>query len=397
MTTLDHSPDQARSGWWPFAAAAFAFLVAMMGTTLPTPIYALYEQQFHLSQFMITVIYAVYAAGVIGALLLTGTWSDQIGRKPLLFAGLALSLVSGICFALSGGLWGILLARVLSGLSAGLFASTATAAVMDLVPEGQERAGILTATGVNMGGLGLGPLVAGAVVQYLPDPMLTPYLVHIALVILAGLAFLTVPETVARADHPDLAPQRPTLPSEVAGVFLPAALVAIAGFMVTGFYSAVVPSFLADPMGYHSHFLVGFVAGFLFLASTAGQILADTLPGRSHLKLGCVVLTLGVLVIAAGLWAETLWGLLPGTLIAGLGHGLAFRSGLGAVGSAAPEARRGSTIALYFTISYLAISVPVVLVGLAGLLWALKPVSIAFALLSALLSLLALWRIRGRD
>jgi MFS family permease len=77
-----------------FAAAAFALAAAMLGTTLPTPLYGLYRQQFGFSELMITVIFATYAAGVISSLVLFGRLSDQIGRRRVLLPGLVLSALS---------------------------------------------------------------------------------------------------------------------------------------------------------------------------------------------------------------------------------------------------------------------------------------------------------------
>jgi carbon starvation protein CstA len=49
-------------GFW---VAAFAFLVNMGFSAVPTPLYVLYQRRDHFSTFMITVVYAVYAVGVI--------------------------------------------------------------------------------------------------------------------------------------------------------------------------------------------------------------------------------------------------------------------------------------------------------------------------------------------
>lgn len=54
----------------------YAFAVAMLGTTLPTPLYELYRQRFGFSELTITVIFASYATGVIAALLVFGRLSD---------------------------------------------------------------------------------------------------------------------------------------------------------------------------------------------------------------------------------------------------------------------------------------------------------------------------------
>ena len=55
-----------------FAATALALAVAMLGTTLPTPLYPLYREQLGFSEFLVTVVFAVYAAGVIAGLVLFG-------------------------------------------------------------------------------------------------------------------------------------------------------------------------------------------------------------------------------------------------------------------------------------------------------------------------------------
>ena len=49
----------------------------------PTPLYALYQARDGFSEFMVTVIYAAYAIGVIGALALAGHLSDWYGRRRM--------------------------------------------------------------------------------------------------------------------------------------------------------------------------------------------------------------------------------------------------------------------------------------------------------------------------
>src|SRR5258707_6079377 len=86
------------------ASVAFALAIAMLGTTLPTPLYDLYRERFGFSELMITVIFATYAAGVIASLLLFGRLSDQIGRRRLLLPGLALAALSAVAFLIADGL-----------------------------------------------------------------------------------------------------------------------------------------------------------------------------------------------------------------------------------------------------------------------------------------------------
>src|SRR5260370_29087196 len=107
-----------------FVAVAYAFAATMLGTTLPTPLYALYQRRFGFSELMITVIFATYAAGVIAALLLLGRLSDQIGRRPVLLLGLGTSALSAVAFLVATGLPLLLIRRVIPGFSAGLVNGT---------------------------------------------------------------------------------------------------------------------------------------------------------------------------------------------------------------------------------------------------------------------------------
>ncbi|CAM5565761.1 hypothetical protein STANM309S_02697 [Streptomyces tanashiensis] len=130
----------------------------MTGTTLPTPLYPLYQEKFGFSELTVTVVYAVYAFGVIGVLLLAGNASDTVGRRPTLLWGLGFAAASAVCFLSADALAWLYAGRLLSGLSAGLFTGAATAYVMDLAPPGGQSRATLVATAANMGGLGCGPL-----------------------------------------------------------------------------------------------------------------------------------------------------------------------------------------------------------------------------------------------
>jgi len=375
----------------PFLGVALAFAATMIGTTLPTPLYPLYQQQLGFSQLMITVIFAVYAAGVIAALLITGRWSDQLGRRPLLFAGLVASAASDLVFWHADGLGMILTGRVLSGISAGIFTGTATVAVMELVPSEWKRAGTLVATAANMGGLGLGPMLAGVLAVLFPMPLTLPYIVHLALALVAVICIWRAPETVKRPERIRLRVQKLKVPAEVRGVFVPAAIAAFAGFMVCGFFTAVTPAFLGQVLGHTNHALIGFVAGLLFIASTVGQMLQGRLPEARRLPTGCGVLFAGVLIVAWGIAAAQLAGFIIGAIVAGIGQGIAFRAGLGAVAAASASKHKAAVVSTFFVVAYVAISLPVIGIGLVASVISLKLTGLLFALLVALLCCVALF------
>ncbi|HEX7827842.1 MAG TPA: MFS transporter, partial [Mycobacterium sp.] len=218
----------------------------MLGTTLPTPMYALYGERMHFALLTTTVIFATYALGVLAALLLFVRWSDLLGRRPLLLAGTAFALISAVMFLVADDVALLLVARALSGFSAGIFTGTATAAVVEAAPPAHRERAAVAATIANIGGLGAGPLLAGLLVQYAPHPLQLSFVVHIVLVVLAVGTVLLAPETSPRAGR--LGVQRLSVPAEMRSVFITAATAAFAGFAVTGLFSAVVPSFVSQVM-----------------------------------------------------------------------------------------------------------------------------------------------------
>ncbi len=394
---MPSSDTRSFSGLLIFLGAAFAFSVVMIGTTMPTPLYPIYQETFGFSQLMITIIFAAYAFGVIAALVVTGRWSDQLGRRPLLFAGIVCSIISDLIFWQADGLAMILAGRVLSGLSAGIFTGTATVAVLELAPPHWRERATLFATAANMGGLGLGPMLAGALSQYLPSPLELTYLIHIALALLALICIWWAPETVKRPTHPKLSLQRLNVPLEVRGVFVPAAIAGFAGFAVCGFFTSIAPAMMGNVLGYDNRLLVGVVAGSIFIASTLGQFLQDKLPLRLRLPIGCATLVAGVTPVALGIHSQSLTLFMVGAVIAGMGQGIAFRAGMGAINAASPPAERAAVTSTFFIIAYIAISVPVIGIGLMASLISLKATGIIFSVFVGSMAAVALLILLRRD
>lgn len=379
------------------AGAAYAFVVTMLGTTMPTPLYPLYEKRFGFSGLIVTVVFATYAIGVIAALLLVGERSDQVGRRPVLLWGIAFAIVSSVVFLLARGLAALFVGRFLSGLSAGIFTGTATAALVDFAaPEHRGRATLVAAV-ANIGGLGLGPLVAGALAQLFPHPLRLSYEVHLALMIPAAAAIWWMPEPVEDASPG--APfriQRMSVPAEMRATFARASAAAFAGFAVTGLFTAVAPSFLGELLKQHSHVLIGAVVFAVFAASVVGQLSLEWLDAERAMPVGCAVMVLGMGVLAAGIAASSLALLICGGVVAGLGMGASFRAGLASVNSESPAERRGEVASAFFVIAYLAIVIPIIGVGVASQSIGLRAAGLVFAGVMAAIALAVLVSLAGR-
>lgn len=340
----------------------------MAGTTLPTPLYGLYQAKFGFSELVVTVVYAVYAFGVIGVLLLAGNASDTVGRRPVLLAGLGFAAASAVCFLCATGVGWLYVGRLLSGLSAGLFTGAATAYVMELAPYGGASRATFVATAANMGGLGCGPLLAGGLAQYAVQPLYLPFAVHLVLVAVSAVVLLGLAETVReRRPLSTVRPQRPALPPQVRAVFGPAATASFVGFALFGVFTSVSPAFLAQSLNVHNHAVSGLVVALAFFASTAGQLAVGRVGVGRSLPLGCAGLFAGLALLAGALRWDLLSLVVASALVGGAGQGLAFRGALAAVAAASPPDRRAAVISTLFVVAYAGISVPVIGVGvLAG-------------------------------
>src|ERR1700722_8558918 len=146
-------------GFW---AVAFAFLIVMASATLPSPLYGLYRIRDGLSAFMVTVIYAIFAAGTIGALLSVRYIATRAGRRGAMLGAVVTMIVAAGVLAAWKALPGLLVGRLITGVGVGLAAGTAFTYLIELrVGQDPNTSPTLArniAAGVSVGGLGIGPL-----------------------------------------------------------------------------------------------------------------------------------------------------------------------------------------------------------------------------------------------
>jgi MFS family permease len=364
-----------------FVLVAYAFLVAMLGTTLPTPLYPLLEQRYSFGELQATVIYAVYAFGVIAGLLAFGNLSDHVGRRPMLLLGLVLSAVSALLFLLAGSLAPVYVARVISGVSAGIFTGTATAYLVDLAPPERRRRTSQLAVVVNLGGLGCGTLLSGLLAAYAGHPLRVPFAVDLVLVAAAVAGLLLAPETVARDAGSEVRwrPQRLGVPPEVRSVFARGATAGFASSAVAGVLSSVGPGFLALELHHRSPALAGLLI-FLFMSlSLAGQLILRVLPERHGLSAGCIFLAAGAALLGVSIGAESTTALFASAILAGLGQGVVFGAALAAINQRAPAERRGESASSFFVATYVGLSVPVIAAGITIEQTSLRAAGIGFS------------------
>jgi MFS family permease len=398
VTTVD-----ARIPRLPPAAAfwttAAVFLAAMAFTTVPTPLYALYQSRDGFPTWLTTVIFAAYAVGVAVSLYLVGHVSDWVGRRPLALAALAAEGVAAVLFLVAPSVPGLLIARLITGLGVGALTASATAHLGELWREGRPgRSGAVpaaVAVVANIGGLGLGPLVGGLLAQTAPAPLVTPYALSLVVLVLAAVAALLAPETV-EPKHRPWRPQRLAVPKQGRADFSAAGAAAFAAFAVFGLFSALAPTFLAGEFDARSRLVAGAVPFGVFAVAALAQIVLAAVPLRARLVTAVVLMVVGLGSLAVAALAGVLWLFVAGGLVAGAGVGLLFRASLDVAGGLAAPDARGEVLAAMFLLAYVGLTVPVLAVGLALALAPAVPVLVAFSAAVAVVVVVAGVRMIGR-
>ena len=181
-----------------FGAIAAVFVLFMAASGAPSPLYVVYQHRWGFSATTLTVIFAAYVAGLLGSLLVVGALSDHIGRRPVLAGAVALEAVSLVMFLTAGDVTALTAARIAQGVATGAAVTALGAALVDLdPPHARGRAGMLNSV-APVGGLAVGALGCGALVQYAPGPTHLIYAVLLGGMLFAALVVAFVPETSAR-------------------------------------------------------------------------------------------------------------------------------------------------------------------------------------------------------
>lgn len=349
---------------------AVVLALLMLGGTLPAPLYVIWGPRFGFGSLMTTVLFVAYAVGTIVALVVLGSVSDRSGRRPLLLAAVAVTTLSTILFITATGVPALLCARVLSGIATGVTTTTATAALAELVPR-RPRLSSTVAAAANLGGLALGPTLAGALAQHAPQPTVLVFVLYLLALVPATIALLlVVPETVEDRQRLVLRLRRPALPADGADrrAFTGAAAGLFAGFAVTGFFASLVPAFLRADLGQRDLGVVGLVVGLLFAVGMLAQIIASasTSAASSGARGGVVAagsLVAGLAVLEAGLITRQLDVFVVGTVLAGVGFGLVTLRGVSTAQRVASPGARADVVATAFTAAYLGTSATTVGLG----------------------------------
>jgi predicted MFS family arabinose efflux permease len=336
-------------------------IVALLASSAaPTPLYAIYQAQWHFTPITTTVVFGVYAIAVLVGLLVLGKLSDHVGRRPVLLSAIAVHAGALVIFATATGVPALLSARVVQGLSTGAALGAIGAAMLDLDRElGTFANAVAPGTGTASGAI-----LSALAVRFLPDPTHLIYLALIGVLALQATAVAAIRETASRAPGA-LASLRPeiTLPRALRAPVLTAVPVLFAVWALAGLYAALGPALVYSLTG-SGDVIMGGLSLFLLAASAVVAIVAlRRAPARTVMLSGILALIVGVAVtvVAVSLGSATLF--FAGSVIAGTGFGSGFQGGIRTVVPLAAAHQRAGVVSLLYVVSYLGLGVPAVLAG----------------------------------
>jgi MFS family permease len=383
-----------RAAYWHAAAVIGLCLFA---SVVPSPLYHLYAQLWHFSPVTLTLIYAVYAFGVLAALLLAGRVSDQVGRRPVLLVALSALIVSSALFIAADSAAWLFAARGLQGLATGAALSAASAGLLDLHPRRNAASAGLANAVASCAGLGLGILVSASLVQAGVAPRILPYLTTAALFAVALAGAYWMPEPVRDRSAFRLTPQRPSVPAGVRHSFLLAALALIASWSIGGLLFSLGAQLAAQLFSTTNVILAGTGGITLALAAALAQLVFHRVAPWLGTSAGAVALAAGIILIVAAAAVNSGALFAAGTLVAGAGFGVAFLGGLRRLTAVIPPAHRAAVMSAFYAVAYISLSVPAVI---AGIVVTHLPLETTFEIFGSVAAVIALivaaeaWRTR---
>ncbi|MBT9383412.1 MFS transporter [Pseudooceanicola sp. CBS1P-1] len=385
--TLTHSPARHRAG---FAIVLAGSALMMASASAPSPFYPMLQSQMGFSAFVMSGIFAIYAIVLLIKLLVLGSISDHVGRRPVLSLGFALLALSSIGFDLSGTVGQLFLARAVQGVACGLLLSTLSATITDLEPPEFPGLAAICNSVIPLVGLAIGALASGFAMDLLEAPKADIFHAIAVLSLILLVATWALPETSPRHEGlwQALKPQV-GLPGPVKAPFWKGAPALFAGWATGGLYLSLGASIVSHVFQIHSVVVQGLVVTLLSGMGALACFLARKHSARNVVLFGTTALALGTLVTLLGVHLQILWLYLVALAVVGTGFGTCFYGFIRSIVPLTPAEVRGEMFAALFCVSYLAFGVPVVIAGLLVPMLGLEKTVICYGLLIAAMAALA--------
>ncbi|MDX8049886.1 MFS transporter [Lentzea sp. BCCO 10_0798] len=348
-----------------FAGISAAMVAILVAAGAPTPLLPIYQHQWGFAPWVLTLAFGIYAFSLLLSILVIGSLSDYVGRRPLMIAALAVDLVAMVMFLVAPSIGWVIAARVVQGVATGAASSALSAAVVELAPERYKKLGAQMTSMAPLGGLAIGALFAGLLAEFASDATFEVWLV-LAVVMAAGTVFAVfTPETATRKPGAvaSLNP-RIALPVQVRRLYWTSVPGIVGGFMTMTAFMGLVPALLVAVFSVQSP-IVGSLLAFVALgASTVASAFSSGVKAPRLRLGGTIAMVAGAVLFVGSIGATSLPLLWAAAIVGGAGIGASFAGTTrGLVPEVAPHERAGLFTAIFF-VGYLAMGSSAIIAGL---------------------------------
>ncbi|MGL5634127.1 MAG: MFS transporter [Sarcina sp.] len=342
------------------------FIIAIMtlSTNLPAPLFPVYQAQFNLNNFDITLLFAIYTACMLPSLLISTSLVAKYGAKKIMNSAIILAIISSVIFIFAKNIEMLYLARAVEGLGIGIFMGTSNGLLLKHT-ENTHKAMALSSM-ITLLGFGLGPAMSGFIAEYSSvKPYVLPYICLFILLLLAIVSLFKVKEAKESFDRNTKIKFKLGLPSNGKIEFLtficPAIFVMLA---LNGIVISLVPIYVhsilkSSNLSFSGILLLIFLGGGCIV-----QIINRPKDKTKRVQLGLALLLLGTwFMILAGLEVNMLL-LFIGMIILALGNGFTFQATMQMAGSLGSKEESTSIISTYYVAGYVGMAIPTIGIGL---------------------------------
>jgi predicted MFS family arabinose efflux permease len=347
-----------------FAGTAVAYAALYLAAGAPSPLFVQYQEQWGFPAGLLTIAFAAYALALVVAILIAGSLSDFVGRRPVLIGALALEFAAMLMFLFAPGIGWVIAARVVQGLATGAATSAFSASLLELAPAKAKNLGAIIGGAAPAGGLGLGALLAGVAVQFSTAASAIVFASLAAIMVLGSLVAVFARETVTRQPGAVRSLQpRLLIPTAARREFAATIPVLLAAWMLAALFIGLAPTIIRSIFHIDSGLVEGVTVFIEPGVSAATGFALGRLTSRSTVVLGGIGVFVGTAVIVGGIAFALLPLLWVGGILGGAGFGASFSGALRILGPFAVPHQRAELFAAVFLVAYLSFGIPAIVLG----------------------------------
>jgi MFS family permease len=364
--------------------AACSLVAVFAASASPIPLYELYRRTDGLSHADLALTAVAYFVAVMAALVVLGRLSNQLGRRPVALAALAVTAAGTLVLTEVHSVAPLIAGRVLQGIGCGLASSALAAFIVDNAPPSPTWLASAVTTGSPMVGLTLGALGSGALAEYGPAPRTLAFLVAAGALASCAMLIVVARETVARSPGA-IAGLRPQVgvPAAARGLLPAASATFVATWALGGFYQAFGPSVAADQLGTTNTLVAAVIFAALMAPSAIGAPLAGRTTPAGAQRIGVVVFLGAVVAILLSLHAGAVAPFIVASVVAGAAQGTTFAGSMRALLAHATPAERAGVLSAIYLISYGGAAIPGLIAGQLSRSLSLFDIALGYGALAA--------------